>query len=170
MVHRIFPYTLMRVGQVRPCQTRQRFYYSLQLAWHIPSAIYPRLTIQVITFGCWLTNKVLSSALGWDRHSYSVVTCAMFMLVRLTTLLGSSPLPNMDEFTSAVKLLLSMSTSSHVGAMWVPCVLLYWVRPPGVCPLCWVHPYWGSPNWGSLRLDPFTHENVFVSLVMSSAL
>ena len=99
----------MRVGQVRPCQACQRFYYSLQLAWRIPSATYPRLPIQVVTFGCRLTKKVLSSALGWDRQSYSVIARATVMLVRLMTLLGLSPSSNMDEFTNAAKLLLSVS-------------------------------------------------------------
>ena len=100
---------LMRVGQVRPCQACQRFYYSLQLAWRIPSATYPRLPIQVVTFGCRLTKKVLSSALGWDRQSYSVIARATVVLVRLMTLLGLSPSSNMDEFTSTTKLLLSVS-------------------------------------------------------------
>ena len=100
---------LMRVGQVRPCQACQRFYYSLQLAWRIPSATYPHLPIQVVTFGCWLTKKVLSSALGQDRQSYSVIARATVVLVRLMTLLGLSPSSNMDEFTSAAKLLLSIS-------------------------------------------------------------
>ena len=99
----------MRVGQVRPCQACQRFYYSLQLAWRIPSATYPHLPIQVVTFGCRLTKKVLSSALGWDHQSYSVIARATVVLVRLTTLLGLSPSSNMDEFTSATKLLLSVS-------------------------------------------------------------
>ena len=100
---------LMRVGQVRPCQACQRFYYSLQLAWRIPSATYPRLPIQVVTFGCRLTKKVLSSALGWDRQSYSVIARATVVLVRPMTLLGLSPSSNMDEFTNAAKLLLSVS-------------------------------------------------------------
>ena len=100
---------LMRVGQVRPCQACQRFYYSLQLAWRIPSVTYPRLPIQVVTFGCRLTKKVLSSTLGWDRQSYSIIARATIVLVRLTTLLGLSPSSNMDEFTSTAKLLLSVS-------------------------------------------------------------
>ena len=93
-------------GHVKPCQARQMFYYSLQLAWRVPSATYPRLPIQVITFGRQLTKKVLSSILGWDRRSYSIITHTTIMLVRLTTLLGSSSSSNMDEFTSAAKLLL----------------------------------------------------------------
>ena len=113
MVHKIFPYLLMRVGQVRPCQAHQRFYYSLRLAWRVPSATYPRLPIQVVTFGCRLTKKVLSSALGWDHRSYSVIARTTVVLVRLTTLLGSSSSSNMDEFTSAAKLLLSEGLSIH---------------------------------------------------------
>ena len=109
VVHKIFPSMLMCEGHVKPCQARQMFYYSLQLAWHVPSATYPRLPIQVITFGRQLTKKVLSSILGWDRQSYSVITHTTIVLVRLTTLLGSSSSSNMDKFTSVAKLLLSVA-------------------------------------------------------------
>ena len=51
--YKIFPYILMCRGQVRPCQTRQRFAYPLQL--HSVNFL-SRLYILVVSFRCLLTS------------------------------------------------------------------------------------------------------------------
>ena len=54
MRHKIFPYMLMREGQVKPCQSRQRFAYSLQL---LSVNFISRLYILVILFRCLLPSR-----------------------------------------------------------------------------------------------------------------
>ena len=53
-VHKIFPYMLMRGGQVRPCQPRQRFTYPLLLPF---INFLSRLYILVVSFRCLLTSR-----------------------------------------------------------------------------------------------------------------
>ena len=68
--HKIFPYILMRGGQVRPCQTRQRFAYPLSASFRqflIPS-IYSSRLVQVF-----VDLRVLPAALKWNRWLYPIV-------------------------------------------------------------------------------------------------
>ena len=101
--HKIFPYILMRGGQVRPCQTRQRFVYPLQL----PSVNFLfRLYILVVSFRCLLTSGCIVT-FEVEPSTLSYRCLAMNAQVKLTSSLGPSPLPNMDEFINTTKLPLS---------------------------------------------------------------
>jgi len=63
--HKIFTYMFMRGGQVRPCQTRQRFAYPLQL----PSVNFqPCLYILVVSFRCLLTSRCSRQFWSWTAN------------------------------------------------------------------------------------------------------
>ena len=72
-VSKIFPYMLMRVGQARPCQTHQRFYYPLQLpsVGFLPSSTHSNRRLYVFD-----SSKVTLLALRWGYRPYLVVAQA----------------------------------------------------------------------------------------------
>ena len=91
VVRKIFPGMFMRVGQVRPHQTCQRFYYSL----HRPSC---RLLTFVYTFQSsplgWLPKRWHRQLPGRAVNLILLLLGLKVMWMRLTSSLGSSALPD----------------------------------------------------------------------------
>ena len=97
-------YMLMRGGQVMSAPSA----YPLQLPprqLHIPSIYYSHLIQMVVVF------RVQSSALRWNRRPSLYHGLAVNAQARLTSSLGPSPQPNMDDFIKTTELSLSSAYS-----------------------------------------------------------
>ena len=84
---------------------------------HIPS-IYSSRLVQVF-----IVLKVQPSAFKWNRWLYSIVVRLWIVQVRLTSSLGLSLLPNMDDFIKTKKLPLSsapysIAPSASTNGLW----------------------------------------------------
>ena len=89
--------------KIFPCQPRQWFAYPLQL--HSVNFL-SHLYILVISFKCLLTSRC-SVSFEVEQSTLSYHCWVMNVQARLTSLLGPSPLPNMDKFINTTNLPLS---------------------------------------------------------------